>query len=689
MPGGENLPGGLRPPCACVFCFAMGQALTSCRVLLIATLAGVMNVSCRDYTCAETATCPIVDAGVSTSTFNASSGPLDTRAAQPGSTLDAASVTPPNTGAPTGNEQPTDSGDRAAGESCQTDDQCAQGNCVDGVCCTSSCAEVCGACNQPGSEGDCVELAWDELCGEPACPANAECRTHEPVERRNCAGVGTCLLESTCDEFVKAGEPCRDGEGTCGEDGQCLVPTKRILGDECAADEECGSGACVAATDGATRCCESECDDICSACSVDGWCDAVPDDDERCSEVSCPESSLCERFPPTLIEGRCAALGRCFDRATYCEPEYEDQGAECGLGLACDGDGSCVSVCRASETWCGSCIDTQSSNLHCGGCNQPCEPGEVCSSGSCEVDCAAGQLACGDACINPQTNNKHCGASGDCSGDEVGVPCTSPASCIDGTCQLVCGGGQINCNNSCINPNSDEGFCGASGNCVAPNNGTPCDSGYSCEAGVCRQQCPPGQVSCDGRCLDPSSDEANCGATLHCQNRGDDCTESEQCISGTCRLPNGSNCVSNSDCVTGICSTFYFDADGDTYASASSGTLRVCGNSPPSSRYKADDLDCCDIAGSVEAVQTNPAYSGGFTSDATPCGHYDWDCDNVETRRYLTGTCSDFTTQATCQSVFEGEATVACGATARLRACAWISNACTLVQNASTEQPCH
>src|SRR5690606_25613967 len=182
---------------------------------------------------------------------------------------------------------------------------------------------------------------------------------------------------------------------------------------------------------------------------------------------------------------------------------------ECGSGLVCDAEDSCVSACSGADTWCGACVDTSSDGAHCGGCDRPCAAGEVCSSGACELDCGTGLLACADACVDPQTSNQHCGASDSCVGSNAGAVCTSPSSCVDGSCELVCSGGQINCNSTCIDPATDMTFCGASGNCVAPNNGSPCASGYACEAGVCRQQCEPGLVSCDGECINPSSDEAH------------------------------------------------------------------------------------------------------------------------------------------------------------------------------------
>src|SRR5690606_17711706 len=207
-------------------------------------------------------------------------------------------------------------------------------------------------------------------------------------------------------------------------------------------------------------------------------------------------------------------------------------------------------------------------------------------------------LACGTDCINPMTDATHCGASGDCTEDDAGEVCSPPNTCQSGECVLTCSGGEVKCNDSCIDPLVNDTFCGASGNCSGNNRGTPCANDEACESGVCRLQCPGNQVPCSGDCIDPDTEQSHCGATNYCQgdDAGDMCGNGEQCVEGACRLPDGSACDVGADCISGICTAFYRDADGDGYGAESSGVERVCGLNSLTSGCVTNDLDCCDLA---------------------------------------------------------------------------------------------
>jgi hypothetical protein len=54
-----------------------------------------------------------------------------------------------------------------------------------------------------------------------------------------------------------------------------------------------------------------------------------------------------------------------------------------------------------------------------------------------------------------------------------------------GNCALSCPAGLIDCNNSCIDPDSNPLFCGASGDCLAANAGTACSLDEACASGNC------------------------------------------------------------------------------------------------------------------------------------------------------------------------------------------------------------
>ncbi len=586
------------------------------------------------------------------------------------------------------------------GEACGDADQCASGFCTDGVCCETSCDETCSRCDAPGMEGTCSAAESDAACGELTCPGETECKQFVLEDESNCSAAGECALDAPCTEvFVDEGTPCQSGAGMCSGDGQCVVPDKLLLGEECVGNDDCGSGYCVSAADGAMRCCDQACDALCEACSAAGQCDQAAPDDSRCEAITCSSDTMCTSYPEPLTDNRCAAIGRCYNEATYCQAEYEAQGTSCGAGLACDGAGECASVCSASELWCnGSCIDPDTNGSHCGGCGNSCGSGLLCSDGECVLDCNAGQIACGGSCINPQTNANYCGASGDCTGANDGEVCTSPFTCVSGSCQVVCSGGQINCDDTCIDPNTDDEFCGASSSCTGGNRGQNCNnmSGYSCEAGVCRLQCPGSQVGCGGACIDPSDDDDYCGASGYCEGNdsGDVCVGLEQCSGGSCKLPNGEDCTNNSDCISGTCKTWYADEDGDGFGAEGGETWSVCGNVIPASGWVDNDSDCCDVAefNSI-AWEVNPDYSGGPRTDAASgCPRpYDYDCDGAQTEFYDDVNCTEYTTPATCPYGHYISTVPVCGQSAGFSLCGWVSDTegCQGVTGALITQACY
>ena len=92
-------------------------------------------------------------------------------------------------------------------------------------------------------------------------------------------------------------------------------------------------------------------------------------------------------------------------------------------------------------------------------------PSEDCGE-LCGV-CPPGQIACGGQCINPLTDDDFCGASADCEGTNAGAACAAPDHCNGaGVCGPHCQDGFVACDGTCINPMTDDNFCGASGDCT-------------------------------------------------------------------------------------------------------------------------------------------------------------------------------------------------------------------------------
>jgi hypothetical protein len=221
--------------------------------------------------------------------------------------------------------------------------------------------------------------------------------------------------------------------------------------------------------------------------------------------------------------------------------------------------------------------------------------------------------------------------------------------------------------------------------------GESCARGYACEGGECELQCSEGHLACDGSCINPETDDAYCGATGDCNGdgAGQSCDGESKCIRGKCRFPTGAECGSDEDCIGGICSKFYEDSDGDGFGAESTDVIFVCGEEAPGPQWVTNNEDCCDIADDPDvAAAVNPDYAGGDTIDAAGgCPEpYDWNCDGLVSHNVLIGSaCANFTSQVTCPSMVFVESSVACGEKGIMSACFWLDGSCQITTG--TELP--
>jgi hypothetical protein len=140
------------------------------------------------------------------------------------------------------------------GAPCAENWECISNACVEGVCCENACAGRCESCNQPGSEGLCVQLPDGTPCpdsnlcnGEETC-SGGSCQRGEPLVCRDAIDctVDTCDPNTGCD-FQPLAADCDDQEACtrdlCNPETGCVhEPLEDGL--ECAKDMICVSGVC-------------------------------------------------------------------------------------------------------------------------------------------------------------------------------------------------------------------------------------------------------------------------------------------------------------------------------------------------------------------------------------------------------------------------------------------------------------
>jgi hypothetical protein len=101
------------------------------------------------------------------------------------------------------------------------------------------------------------------------------------------------------------------------------------------------------------------------------------------------------------------------------------------------------------------------------------------------------------------TNRQHCGATTGCgigggsdagtdAGTGAGAACADGQVCSGGTCKASCQSGLVNCNGSCIDPQTSRQYCGATNGCGndAGTAGTSCATNYACYNGTCERSFP-------------------------------------------------------------------------------------------------------------------------------------------------------------------------------------------------------
>lgn len=259
----------------------------------------------------------------------------------------------------------------ANGSVCQRGGECESGNCVDRVCCESTCTGLCRSCGLSGSLGSCalVPAGEDprEVCQEQSaatCGADGVCDGKGACRLRGagitcaeprCATTDTLTLAGTCD----GSGVCRAGSGqSCSpfacSGGQCKTVCKsntdcatgfncvngscggKALGTACAAGPECASGYCVDKV-----CCNtSSCSGPCLACNVTGQagsCRAIPAGGASVNNGCATQATAtCGR------NGRCDGAGQCqlYPLGTSCG-STTCNGAQLVYSSLCDGRGTC------------------------------------------------------------------------------------------------------------------------------------------------------------------------------------------------------------------------------------------------------------------------------------------------------------------------------------------------------------
>jgi hypothetical protein len=501
------------------------------------------------------------------------------------------------------------------GDPCTAGNECSSAQCVDSVCCATTCTGACMSCNQMATgqtsgqcnpvqagqdpDGDCPTDAPTSCGRDGTCDGKGACNKYGSTTKcqdPSCAGSlftaagtcnnGACSVPAAVDckqSACTAAEGCRQG---CTSDADCAASSycagascaaRKMNGSTCSVGDECTSLACV---DGV--CCESACTAKCYACSnaktgqASGKCAPVTAGTDMDGE--CPDTPM----SGCGTEGVCDGAGNCrlWAKGTPCSTGMCNASGNYVPAGTCDGAQTCQvpapNVCAPNICVATGCSQTCTTNNDCVGstycagtmCAAKKAQGSTCANAAeCASNYCVDGYCCDGVCngtCNACSNGKTGQANGHCAPIPVGfdpdMECTQGPTCgLDGTC---------NGSNGCrITPlGTPCGTAACSGNMITPVGS--CDGISTCTPGS-TQACPGGFT-----CASSTACRTSCTAATSAT----DCAAGNYCSGTSCAAKKGAgiSCGGNIECASGSCVDGVCCSSACALAAASAGMCMGC-----------------------------------------------------------------------------------------------------------------